>query len=468
MRYVALLFSLMVLQAADWPQFRGVNAKGLSADKNLPIEFGPTKNVVWKTQVPRGHSSPILAGARIYLTAEEGEKIFTLGLDRKTGKELWRREAPRPRKEEMNKTNSYVSGTPVSDGKNVYAFFGDFGLISYTADGVERWKLPMGPFNNINGHGSSPVIADGMLILIVDQDTNSHILALDKDTGKERWRTPRLENLRGYTTPSIYRPKSGPAEVVASGAFVTSAYELSTGKKLWWIRGMAWQLKGAPVIERDIAYINSWESGGDTETPPEVPGWKETLAQHDANKDGLITEDEAPKQLKKRAFYEADLNHNLFMDENEWLFMTARRQAQNTVFAVRLGGRGDVTDTHVLWRYRKSLPNTPTPLLYQGSLFLVKDGGVVTSLNPENGAVFKQARLTGALEQYWASPVGGDGKIYMASQGGKVSVLRAAPEWEILKINELDDDIFATPAIVDGMLYVRTRSALYCFKNSVN
>ena len=167
---------------------------------------------------------------------------------------------------------------------------------------------------------------------------------------------------------------------------MTSAYELATGKKLWWIRGMAWQLKGAPVIEGDIAYINSWEAGGDTETPPEVPAWKETLEQFDANKDRLITEDEAPKQLKKRSFYEADLNHNLFMDENEWLFMTARRQAQNTVFAVRLGGRGDVTDTHVLWRYRKSLPNTATPLLYKGSLFLVKDGGVVTSLNPENGS----------------------------------------------------------------------------------
>ena len=96
---------------------------------------------------------------------------------------------------------------------------------------------------------------------------------------------------------------------------------------------------------------------------------------------------------------------------------------------------------------------------------MVKDGGVLTSLNPENGEVFKQARLTGALEQYWASPVGADGKVYVASQAGKVVVLRASPEWEVLKINELDDEIFSTPAIVDGKLYVRTRSALYCFEN---
>ncbi len=464
MRTAWLFFICAAATAAEWPQYRGVNGKGISDDKNLPVEFGPTKNVVWKTAVPRGHSSPILSGARIYMTAEDGGKILTIALDRKTGRELWRRDAPRPRKEEMNKTNSAASGSPASDGKNVYVFFGDFGLISYTADGAERWKLPMGPFNNINGHGSSPVIVGNKLILIVDQDTNAYILALNKDTGKEIWRTGRPETLRGYTTPAIWRPKNGPTELIAPGAFVTSAYDLETGKTLWWIRGMAWQLKGTPVIEGDIAYINSWEAGGDAETPPEVPSWKDSVAQFDTNKDGKISEDESPKNLKKRSFLEADLNRDLFLDEHEWTFMTSRRQAQNTAFAVKLGGRGDVTDTHVLWRYRKSLPNTASPLLYKGALFLVKDGGVVTSLNPENGTVFKQARLTGALEQYWASPVGGDGKIYMASQAGKVSVLSATPEWEVLKMNELDDDIFATPAIVDGMLYIRTRSALYCFK----
>ena len=464
MRIVWLLLIFATVQAAEWPQYRGVNGKGISDDKNLPVEFGPDKNVVWKTVVPRGHSSPVISGTRIYMTAEDGEKILTIALDRKTGKELWRREAPRPRKEEMNKTNSAASGSPAGDGKNVYVFFGDYGLISYTADGVERWKLPMGPFNNINGHGASPVIVENKLILIVDQDTNAYILALNKDTGKEIWRTGRPETLRGYTTPAIWRPKNGPVELIAPGAFVTSAYDLETGKKLWWIRGMAWQLKGTPVIEGDIAYINAWESGGDMEIPPEVPSWKDSLAQFDANKDGKISEEESPKNLKRRAFLEADLNRDLFLDEHEWTFMTSRRQAQNTAFAVRLGGRGDVTDTHVLWRYRKSLPNTASPLLYKGALFLVKDGGVVTSLNPENGTVFKQARLTGALEQYWASPVGGDGKIYMASQAGKVSVLSATPEWEVLKMNELDDEIFATPAIVDGMLYIRTRSALYCFK----
>ena len=465
MRFLLVALTLLAASAADWPQFRGVNAKGLSDDKNLPIDFGPSKNVVWKTAVPRGHSSAVFAGNRIYMTAEEGEKIFTIALDRRTGKEVWRREAPRARIEEMNKTNSAASCSPVSDGKNVYVFFGSYGMLSYTAEGVERWKVPFGQLNNMNGFGSSPVLVDGMLILVVDQDTDAYLLAMNPATGKQIWRTARPETLRGYTTPSVYRPANGPAELVVSGAFVTSGYELKTGKRLWWVRGMAWQLKGAPVIEGDIAYINSWEAGGDTETPPEVEGWAESLAQFDKNKDGKLVEDETPARLKKRSFYEADLDKNGALDESEWNFMRSRRQAQNSILAIKLGGRGDVTDTHVLWRYRKSLPNTPTPLLYKGVLFMVKDGGVLTSLNPENGEVFKQGRLTGALEQYWASPVGADGKVYMASQAGKVVVLKASPEWEVLKINELDDEIFSTPAIVDGKLYVRTRSALYCFKN---
>ena len=116
----------------------------------------------------------------------------------------------------------------------------------------------------------------------------------------------------------------------------------------------------------------------------------------------------------------------------------------------------------MLWRYRKALPNTSSPLLYEGVIYLVRDG-VFTSLNPENGEVYKQARLNGALGRYWSSPVAADGKIFLASEDGKVVVLLAAPQWEILAVNSLDEDIFATPAILDGGIYVRTQDALYCF-----
>jgi outer membrane protein assembly factor BamB len=464
---VSLLFAAAFAQAEDWPQFRGPEGLGVSPDKGLPVEVGPDKNVFWKTPLPPGHSSPIIVGPRIFLTAYQGQTLLTISLDRATGKILWRREAPRPRAEEMQQTNSPASPTPVSDGRSVYVFFGDFGIICYGIDGDERWKAPLGPFNNVNGHGSSPVLFDDLLILICDQDTDSYLLALDKTTGKVRWRVDRPEVTRGYATPGVYRPKSGPAELIVPGAYELIAYNLATGEKLWWVRGMAWQLKSVPLIDGDIAYVNGWEIGGDTDKPPEVPTFEEMLAQYDTNKDGKITPDEAPAKLKNW-FIQQDFNRDGAMDAREWNFYRAMKTAQNSILAVRCGGRGDVTDSRVLWRFRKAIPNVPSPLLYKNVIYLVKDGGVATTLNPKTGEMIKQARLQGALDHYWASPVAADGKVYLLSQACKLTVLRAAGDWETLAVNDLDDDCFSTPAIADSRLYVRTRNALYCFGKKNN
>jgi outer membrane protein assembly factor BamB len=449
------------LLAADWPQFRGPNGAGVSGDRGLPVEFGPDKNVVWRTSLPPGHSSPILAGKHIFLTAHEGTKLLTVCLDRASGRVLWQKEAPRPRVEYMQPTNSPASPTPASDGEDVYVFFGDFGILSYRADGAERWRVPLGPFNNVNGHGSSPIVVDDMVVLVCDQDTDSYLIGLDKNTGATRWKTPRPEVTRGYATPAVYRPKNGPAELIVPGSYQLISYAAATGEKLWWVRGLAWQLKSVPVIDGGVIYVNGWETGGDTETPPQTPSFEEQLASRDANKDGRLALEEMPPPARR--YLEDDLNRDGHLDAREWSFYRLHRTAQNSVMAVRHGGRGDLTDTNVLWRYRKSLPNVPSPLLYQNVLYLIKDGGVMTSLNPKTGEVLKQARLAGAIEQYWASPVAGDGKVYVTSQGGKLTVLRAGGQWETLAMNSLDDDCFATPAIGDGRLYVRTRSALYCF-----
>src|SRR5207253_2219846 len=161
----------------------------------------------------------------------------------------------------------------------------------------------------------------------------------------------------------------------------------------------------------------------------------EILAKYDANKDGKISPDEAPAKLKNW-YREQDYNRDGLMDAREWNFYRAMKSAQNSVLAVRAGGRGDVTDTRVLWRYRKSLPNVPSPLLYKDVLYLVKDGGVVTTLNPKTGEVLKQARLQGAIERYWASPVAAEGKVYMLSEACKLSVLKAGGEWDRLALND--------------------------------
>lgn len=449
--------------AADWPQFRGPAGSGVIEEANLPVAVGPETNVVWRTALPPGHSSPILVGRRIFVTAYEGEALLTIALDRATGKILWRRQAPRPRVEPMQKTNSPASPSPASDGEAVYVFFGDFGLLAYGMDGEERWRLPLGPFNNVNGHGSSPIVVDGLVILICDQDTDSYLLAVDKRTGKIRWKTPRPEVTRGYATAGVYQPKNGRKQLVVPGAYVLIGYDLETGEKLWWVHGMAWQLKSVPLIDGDTIYVNAWETGGDFEKPPEVPTWEELAAKYDRNKDNRVTPDEAPQELQ-RWYQNNDLNQDRAIDARDWHFWRLHRTAQNSILAVRVAGRGDLTD-RVLWRYHKSLPNVPSPLLYRGALFLIKDGGIATTLNPRTGEVFKQARLDGALERYWSSPVAGDGKVYMLSEACKLSVLSAKPNWELLKVNDLNDECFATPAIGDGGLYVRTRHWLYFFRS---
>src|SRR5690348_7902999 len=136
-----------------------------------------------------------------------------------TSKKIWRREAPRDREEPVEHTNGPASPSPVTDGSNVHVFFGDFGLLSYGPEGKERWRLPLGPFNNVNGHGSSPILANGKLVLICDQDTGSYLLAVDAVRGRVMWKTMRPEYTRGYATPAVYQPKNGPAELIVPGSF---------------------------------------------------------------------------------------------------------------------------------------------------------------------------------------------------------------------------------------------------------
>jgi outer membrane protein assembly factor BamB len=475
---VVLLVSALTA-AGQWSQFRGPNGAGVAEAEKLPIHFGPGKNVVWRAELPPGHSSPIISGERIFVTAAEGgqraergtkvvddAKLFTICLDRRTGKVLWKKEAPRPRAEVYQPTNSPASPSPVTDGKTVYVFFGDFGVIAYTADGgAERWKLPLGPFKNPNGHGSSPVIVDDLLVLLCDDDKASYLLAVDKESGRVKWRTARPEVTRSYSTPGVVRPRRGPTELIIPGSYRLDSYDAKTGKKLWWIGGMSWQPKSTPIIDGDIVYAHWWENGGEAEQPTETPTFEEVLAKFDGDKDKKISRDEfAPDPRMQRGFVDNDLAGDGFVDERDWNFYRARRSSRNALLAVRTGKRGDLTGSaDILWRVQKFLPNTPSPILYRGVMYLIKDGGILTTLNPRTGEILKQGRLTGALDTYYASPVAGAGHVYFTSQPGKISVLKAGEQWEVVAMNDMEDICFATPAIAGNHLYVRTRNWLYCF-----
>lgn len=475
-----LLTVFAASQTQDWPQFRGPQGSGVSADTGLPVEMGPQKNMVWKTAIPLGFSSPVLSGSHIFLTGVEDEKLLTIGLDRATGRVLWRREAPRPRRENMQQPNTPANPSAASDGQAVFVFFGDFGLLAYSADGQERWRLPLGPFNNQNGHGSSPIVAGDLVVLICDQDTDSYIVAVDKHSGKVRWKTPRPGITGGYATPVLWQPPPSrraahPAQIIAPGSYQLVSYDLQTGAKIWWVTGLAWQVKGVPLLvhgaegEGATLFMNTWAGGGDFETPPPVDPWDVVVARYDADKDGRLNQREIAPLMRK--IDDQDLNKDGFLDRQEWEAYIRKRNASNSTLAIHLDGMetGDIT-SHVLWRHRKALPNVPSPVLYGGALFLVKDGGLVTSLDPQTGAIFKQGRIAGSIEPYWSSPVAADGKVYVLSQDCKLSVLSAQPQWEVLRVNDLgadqDGECFATPAIADHALYVRTRDWLYCFRKS--
>src|SRR2546425_13240723 len=187
-RVLALLSCSLALFSAEWPQFRGPNSSGVSSSTGLPVEFGPDKNVIWRTPLPPGHSSPVLTEDRIFLTAFEGDKLLVVCLERATGKVLWRRDVPRPRKQPLHANNSPASPSAATDGRNAYFFFTDFGLMSFTADGRERWRLPMGPFNNPFGMGASPVLAGNTLLQICDSESGSVPVAGGRGTGKPKWR----------------------------------------------------------------------------------------------------------------------------------------------------------------------------------------------------------------------------------------------------------------------------------------
>ncbi|MCC6587916.1 MAG: PQQ-binding-like beta-propeller repeat protein [Bryobacterales bacterium] len=462
MRIYLLSSIALTVFAADWPQFRGLNGSGLCpACGEFPATFGPAKNVVWKTDLPVGKSSPVLVGDRILLTAAEGDNLVTMSLNRTTGKVEWKRSIAAPKREAQHPLNHRAAPTPVSDGKNVYAFFADFGLVAYDLAGKELWRLPLGPFNSQHGVVGSPVYADGRVVLVCDQDTDAFIIGVDAATGKVAWKSPR-NVINGYSTPLVYRPARGPAQIIAPGSYQLTAYSAVDGEQVWFVRGLTCQPKSAPTIADNIVYFSGWTTGNDAGQQVDLPPFDEVIAKADANRDGKLAQPELPQPWQPTGSWRAiDLDRDGFLNEREWTFFRTRRASRNGLFAIKMGGTGDVTDSNVLWRFEKSLPDVPSPLVYNDVVYLIRNGGIATALDAKSGRVLKQARLTGALEDYYASPIGVDGKVYMASEHGKVVVLRAGGDWEILAINDFDSDIYATPALDHGRMYVRTQNALY-------
>jgi outer membrane protein assembly factor BamB len=449
---------------SDWTRFRGPNGSGITTASNIPTEFGIDRNLVWRLPLPQGHSSPILWKGRIYLTAFRGDVLFTLAIDRLEGRILWERRAPRVTPVVVDKRNNPASPSPAVEDDAVYSFFPDYGLIAYDAAGNERWTLPLGPFNNIYGMGASPVIVGDLLILACDQSTGSYLLALDKRTGEERWRTERPEAKSGHATPIVWESPEGETQILLPGSFLMMAYAVETGEKRWWVRGLSFEIKSTPVILGDTVFINGYGAPvNDPGNKIDIPAAEDVWPGADADGNGTLSPAEFPKYTPRFWFEVADLDRSGQLSRDEWAYYRAALDSENGMLAIRLGGTGDVTDTAVKWKYQRSVPQLPSPLVFENVLYTVNDNCITTTLDPETGERIAQGRPTEAAGACYASPVAAGGHVYVVTERGAVAVLPPGGQLDPLVVNDLLEDVYATPAFADGRIYIRTVEALYAF-----
>ena len=407
---IAALVTVTTVEATDWPQWRGPGGHGRTSAIGLPIQWDSVTNVRWKTRLPGpGHSSPIVWGDRIVLTAFRDAggllsyfwtrgHLLVLALDKRTGKILWERRVHADRIEEIHSRNSPASPTPVTDGSLVYVYFGSVGLAAFDFKGRQVWEKRFGPHRNEWGSGSSPILYGGLIILNVDSDGDDFLLAIDKASGQTVWQTSRAGVARGWSTPYVWTAVdqatgdgkgTGKDEIVVAGSGHVTAYDPADGRELWRAEGTFEWVAPTPVAGRGLLYVAS----------------------------------------------------------------------KGSVMAIRPGGRGDTTRSHVVWR-RRDGPYIASPVLVDGGLYIVEDGGVMTCLHPKTGALIWQARLP-ARGNYYASLVAGDGKIYVTNEDGDVTVLASDSTFNILRTNALGERTMASPAVADGVIYFRSDHHLF-------
>ncbi len=465
-----------------WPQFRGPGGRAVAPDgMKLPVTFGPDDHVLWKTPLPAGHSSPCIWGDRIFLTGfdKAAGKLETLCLDRKDGRILWRQAAPAQKIERVHQISNPATSTPATDGERVYVYFGSFGLLCYDFDGREVWRLPRPTPGTRFGTGTSPVVAGDLVLLNCEYPPRACLHAVNRRTGAVEWKKERLALLEGYATPVLWS-HDGLDDVVVLSPMRLTAYAPKDGAERWSVAVNSTACT-TPVAGDGRLYAAIWTMGGEPADRVKLPSFDELLAKYDTNKDGKISKDELPADLSvmkrseagdipgadvklKPLFDMVDLNKNGQIERFEWGLgvAMAARPVENGLLAIKPGGDGDVTRTHVAWKDTKAVPEVPSPLYYRGRVYMVRDGGIVSCLDAATGKLVYRERL-GPGGAYFASPIAGDGKVYAASGRGVVVVIAAGDKFEILARNDFKEAILASPAVADGKLYIRTEGHLYAF-----
>ena len=468
----------------DWPQFRGPNCTGLAASgKPLPTEFSLEQNLRWSADVPDSIGSPVIASGRVFVSGMTGKQQVSLYcFDADNGKQIWRRDLPCGDLADIHKTNSHSSTTPCADAERVYFYFSTLGLLAFDAKtGADAWRVPLPtPYFVFKwGPGMSPILHGDKVIFCQDDDLYPAMYAFDKRTGDEIWKVDRSDMAVNYSHPVICKGKDGKDELVVGGTGKLIGYDPANGKQLWFARVLLRNMKTTPAVHDGTLYI-SLQSGGIANQ------WLASVDRAETgNSDGKLSKDEIQAFVGKvkvppaflAKFDRGDINKDGLLEKEELdlAFLDSKNFAgarwdradasDQYVIAVKAGGRGDVTNTHVLWKRESRAPDhIVSPLVADNRMFVVKGGGISSCFDTTTGKpIWEQKRIRN-IGDYFASPVYGDGKIFVVGENGIVIVLASGKEVKVLGKNDLGDSCLATPAISNGKLYFRTRTKLLCFE----
>ncbi len=385
--------------ARFWSRWRGPSGQGFVAPGKYANTWSPTTNIKWRVPIPgAGNSSPIVWADRLYVTTaqEGGSKLSLMAYARADGRQLWETFVPQEGVEHVHQKNGHASATPVTDGQMIYASFGRHGLVAFNTDGKIVWHRKFGVIDNYHGPAGSPVLYKDRIFLYQDHEGSSaqraFVAAFDAKTGKTLWETPRSETV-GWGTPVVIN--SGERdELVINSQRRVAAYDPQTGRELWTVRGMTFEVIPTPVVGEGLVFASSGRAG--------------------------------------------------------------------PTYAIRPGGSGDVTATHVAWSTPKGSPFVPSGVVHNGLLYLINDmQSILTVYEAKTGTLVYQGRLGVAQrEGFSASPVVVNGEVFFTNDDGETFVVKAGREFNLLHTNSLGERTLASPALVDGIWYWRTVSSL--------
>ncbi|MEM7233911.1 MAG: serine hydrolase, partial [Planctomycetota bacterium] len=498
-----LVLSLLVpapdLSAGEsWSEFRGPNGSGVAEDCYPPTHLPNSRS--WNVDVPAGQSSPVLTKDLVVLTGIENGVFSTLAYRVSDGSLAWRREAPKVELEKVHRAGSPAASTPCVDEERIYVYFGSYGLLCYDHSGEPQWSREIPTPKSMYGTSTCPVVFDGRVILVVDNDQNlpksrvsqSKIIAFDAKTGVPAWETARPFHRSGWSTPTIWKHDQG-VEVVVLGNGRLRGYDARSGEEKWYVNGFSRETVARPICGDGIVLASASMLGGVADEQPDPEPFWQAVLRFDANEDKKLERKEMtkhftfpfrpdlpidhpgfgmplPKDPNRRArrldgmFQGIDKDKDGFWSRDEFLSRVSFRRGKPNLIAVRPGGKGDATESHVSWSLHRSIPEVPSPLYYKKRVYMIRNGGILACVDASSGKIVYRKRIPGASGHYTASPICAGGNLYVVSERGVVSVVRAGDQFELVHQHPLSSRVDASPAVDTNSIYLRTEGKLLAFR----